>query len=211
MDNREFDTALIDSAFSLAAEDGWSAVSVVAAARAAGLPLDRARRRFPCRGAVLCRFVSLVDQAALETELSGGTERERLFELLMRRIDFLQRRRTGVLAVMRALPAHPAAAAALAASSLGSMGWMLEAAGISARGLRGRIRKRGLLGVWLWTLRAWRHDESEDLSSVMATLDQALTRAGQIAGWFGGRHEAGGDASVPEMPDEPTPEASPGG
>ncbi len=209
MDSREYDTALIDSALSLAAERGWSEVSVLAAARAAGLPLERARRRFPCRGAMLCRLVSLADQAALQEELSGASERERLFELLMRRIDYLQHRRAGVLAVMQALPTHPAAAAALAAASLNSMGWMLEAAGISARGLRGRLRKRGLLGVWLWTLRAWQHDESEDLSAVMAALDQALTRAGQLAAWFGGRRTAGGGDA--ETSAEPTPEASPGG
>jgi hypothetical protein len=207
MDNREFDAALIASALSLAAESGWSAVSVVAAANAVGLPLDRARRRFPCRGAVLMRLVSLVDQTALASPLSGGTPRERLFELLMRRIDFLQRHRAGVLAVMRALPTHPAATAALGLASLGSMGWMLEAAGLSARGLRGRLRKRGLLGIWLWTLRAWRHDESEDLATVMATLDQALARAEQLAGWLGGQRGGPAAAEAAEEGEAPSPAA----
>lgn len=45
MDDVEFDKALIAAAFQLAAEKGWRAVSVVTAARAAALPLARARER----------------------------------------------------------------------------------------------------------------------------------------------------------------------
>ena len=195
MDNADFDTALVASAFSLAAERGWSAVSVAQAARDADLPLDRARRRFPARGVVLLRFGSLADQAALALATNEGSPRDRLFDILMRRIDFLQRHRPGVLALLRHLPADPPLALALAAANLCSMGWMLEGAGITSRGLHGRLRGKALLAVWLWTLRAWQRDESEDLSATMAALDQALLRAGQAEDWLGGRR--GGEASPP--------------
>jgi ubiquinone biosynthesis protein COQ9 len=187
MDNAEFDTALVTSAFALAAERGWSGVSVAQAARDADLPLDRARHRFPGRCAVLLRFGSLADQAALAGVASEGSRRDRLFDILMRRIDFLQRHRAGVLAVMSALPANPATALALAVASQCSMGWMLEGAGIAAHGLHGRLRRKALLAVWLWTLRAWQRDESEDLSVAMAALDQALSRADAAENWLG-RH-----------------------
>jgi hypothetical protein len=61
---------------------------------------------------------------------------------------------------------------------------MLEAAGVSARGLTGGLRVQGLVGVWLYALRAWRKDQSPDLSGTMAALDRALQRAEQAAGWF---------------------------
>lgn len=202
MDNAEFDAALLASAFSLAAERGWSRMSVAQAARDADLKLDRARRRFPGRWAVLLRFGSLADQAALALATNEGSARDRLFDLLMRRIDFLQRHRAGVLALLRHLPAEPPLALALASASLCSMGWMLEAAGVSARGPRGQLRRKGLLAVWLWTLRAWQRDDSEDLSATMAALDQALGRAEQAEGWMGGgRHGA-----TPPLPPEPGPE-----
>jgi AcrR family transcriptional regulator len=203
MDNAEFDAALVASAFALAAERGWSGVSVAQAARDAGLPLDRARRRFAGRCAVLLRFGSLADQAALAGVTDEGSRRDRLFDILMRRIDFLQRHRAGVLALMRALPGEPATALALAAASLNSMGWMLEGAGISSRGLRGRLRRKGLLAVWLWTLRAWQGDESEDLSAVMAALDQALSRADAMESWLGRRHAS--PTGPPPAPEEPAP------
>jgi ubiquinone biosynthesis protein COQ9 len=197
MDNAEFDAALVASAFALAAERGWSGVSVAQAARDAGLPLDRARRRFPGRCAVLLRFGSLADQAALSGATSEGSCRDRLFDILMRRIDFLQRHRAGVLALMRALPTDPATTLALVAANLCSMGWMLEGAGISAHGLHGRLRRKALLAVWLWTLRAWQGDESEDLASVMAALDQALSRANAAESWLSGHRNAPTDPPVP--------------
>ena len=198
MGNAEFDAALVASAFSLAAERGWSGVSVAQAARDADLPLDRARRRFPGRFAVLLRFGSLADQAALALVTAEGSPRDRLFDILMRRIDFLQRHRAGVLALLRHLPADPPTALALAAATHGSLGWMLEGAGIGASGPRGQLRCKGLLAVWLWTLRAWQRDDSEDLSATMAALDQALSRAEQVESWLGGRRETG--APAPESP-----------
>jgi len=208
MDNAEFDAALLASAFSLAAERGWSGVSVAQAARDAGLPLDRARRRFPGRCAVLRHFGALADQAALAGAADEGSHRDRLFDILMRRIDFLQRHRAGVLALMRALPADPATALALAAASLCSMGWMLEGAGIASHGLRGRLRRKALLAVWLWTLHAWQRDESEDLSAAMAALDQALSRADAAEGWLG-RHRNAPAESPPPPPEQPEPPPPP--
>ena len=205
----EFDAALVASAFSLAAERGWSGVSVVQAARDADLPLDRARRRFPGRGAVLLRFGSLADQAALALATSEGSHRDRLFDILMRRIDFLQRHRPGVLALLRHLPCDPPMAVGLAAASLCSMGWMLEGAGISGRGPRGQLRRKGLLAVWLWTLRAWQRDDSEDLSATMAALDQALSRADAAENWLHRRHDAPAEPPPPEPPQQPEPPASP--
>ncbi len=211
MDNAEFDSALVASAFSLAAERGWSAVSVAQAARDADLPLDRARRRFPARCVVLLRFGSQADQAALELATNEGSPRDRLFDMLMRRIDFLQRHRTGVLALLRHLPADPPLALALAAANLCSMGWMLEGAGIASRGPHGQLRRKALLAVWLWTLRAWQRDDSEDLSATMAALDLALLRAEQAETWLSGRQAAASPGPLPEAPFDEPPAPEPSG
>jgi ubiquinone biosynthesis protein COQ9 len=207
MDDAEFDRALMAAAFQLAAEEGWRSVSVAAAARAAGLALVRARERFPGRSTILLRFGRLADQAALAELPSDGPARDRLFDLLMRRIDVFQAHRAGVLALLRALPAEPPTALLLALATRRSMRWMLEAAGLSAAGLRGEMRVKGLVAVWLWTMRAWQADESEDLSATMAALDAALRRAEQAAeflGW-GGRPAAPPreDSEPAETPPDP--------
>jgi len=148
------------------------------------VPLERARAEFPGRTAILLTLGRMADRHALTDAMETGATRERLFDMLMRRFDVLQQYRAGVLALLRALPAEPPEALLLASATAASMGWMLEAAGVSARGFAGAVRVQGLVAVWLVTLRAWRKDESADLSGTMAALDRALQRAEQAAGWF---------------------------
>jgi AcrR family transcriptional regulator len=199
MTDTDFDSALITAALAIAAEQGWRRVTVTEAARAAGLPLERARVRFPSRSAILPRLGALADQAALADAPKQGPVRDRLFDLLMHRIDAFQLRRAGVIAVLRALPFDPPAALMLACATGRSMRWMLEAAGIPVTGPRGALTIKGCVAVWLWTLRAWERDGSDDLSATMAALDSALQRAEQVADWLGGTRKA---SPAPESPAE---------
>ncbi len=175
----DFDDALIASAFALIAEEGWDKLTVAAAARHANQPLDQARARFPTKLAILMRFGRQADQAAITGALTEGPVRDRLFDIIMRRIDALQAHRAGVLALFRDLPSNPLTALALANASHTSMAWMLEAIAVPTNGFRGQLRIKGMLALWLHTVRAWQTDESEDLSHTMAALDVGLTRAGQ--------------------------------
>jgi hypothetical protein len=205
MDDEAFDQALITAAFALAARDGWAQVSVAAAARETGLPLERARARFSGRDGMLLRFGRLADAAALTGALTEGSPRDRLFDVLMRRFDALQAHRAGVIAVMRALPINPALALLLAAATETSMGWMLEACGISTTGLRGMLRSKGLTAVWLYTARVWESDESADLSATMAALDRALSRAERFGAWLDGE----GTSTPKPFPEDPAAEPPP--
>jgi hypothetical protein len=180
MDDTEFDAALIAAAFTQAAATGWPGLSIVEAARSAGLPLDRARVRFPGPGMVLMRFGLLADTAALAVTAPQSNPRDQLFDLLMRRFDVLQQHRPGMVALLKVLPCQPLLSLALGAATLRSMAWMLEAAGLSAAGLRGIVRAKTLVGVWLYALRAWKDDESPDLSGTMAAMDKALDQAERV-------------------------------
>jgi hypothetical protein len=186
MTDHDFDQTLIAAAFAMAARAGWSEVSVAGAAREAGLTLERARARFVGRGAILIRFGRLADEHALTGALDTGPTREKLFDLVMRRLDALQQHRAGVLALLRDLPFEPATALMLAASTSSSMAWMLAAAGVKTTGLKGGLATQGMVAVWLYALRAWQKDDSADLSGTMAALDRALSRAEQAAGWLSG-------------------------
>jgi hypothetical protein len=213
MTDDEFDAALVKTAFAMGAAQGWGQVSAAAAARDGGLDLARARERFTKPGAILRSFGKMADEYALTGALTDGTVKDRLFDILLRRIDFLQMHRAGVIALLRALPLDAPLAAWMGRESVASMGWMLEGAGVSARGLRGALRKKGLAAVWAWGVRAWMRDESEDLSATMAAFDVALARAEQIAMQFGGAGPAEGftpetetpatEISEPELPLEP--------
>lgn len=201
MSDSAFDTTLVSAAFALGAEKGWRHVSAAAAARHAGLDLAAARASFPCTASILKAFGEMADAAALHGALTEGSVRDRLFDILLRRFDFLQAHRAGVLALMKFLPACPPLALVLAKLNLGSMGWLLEGAGVDATGVRGALRKRGLLLVWAYGLQAWARDESEDLSHTMAAVDKALARAEAFA--------SGPETISAKTPAPPSPESPP--
>jgi hypothetical protein len=60
-------------------------------------------------------------------------------------------------------------------------------------------------------MRAWRGDESEDLSATMAALDAGLRRAEQAADWLGWRSGEAKPAaeSLEPGPTEPPPPLTP--
>jgi ubiquinone biosynthesis protein COQ9 len=200
MSDQNFDHALIAAAFKLAADVGWARLTIIDAARAAGLSPGEARARFPGKHALLRRFGAMLDQAALSADSSEGPVRDRLFDLLMGRFDAMKSHREGLGALLRSLPGDPATTFGLICGTHRSMRWMLQAAGVSTAGLRGELRVRGLIAVWIWTLRAFARDETDDLAPTMAALDKALGRAHALASWLGG--ERAGPVTEPGT-DEP--------
>lgn len=173
---RSFDLALLESAMTLAAENGWTHLSLVQAAQEAGLPVAEVRNRYGCKARLLLRLNQLADDAALGED-GGRTLRERLFDCFMRRFDVFQDYRDGLRAVMRALPFDPPLAAFLGAATLDSLTWMADSAGLDRKGLGGMVRLQALLAIWTHALRAWEKDTSPDLTDTMHALDTALGRA----------------------------------
>jgi len=179
-DQEEFDAALIRAAMDRAAQVGWQRLSLVDAAREAGLPLEEVRARFPFKTILLTRLGRLADESALRDDGSASSLREHLFDLLMRRFDLFQQYREGVRAILHAMPYDPALSLFLGAGTVDTMRWIAQAAGIDTQGLSGFARIQGLVGIWAHTVRAWEKDESADLSTTMAALDQALDRAERL-------------------------------
>lgn len=212
MDNDLFDATLLRSALERDASHGWRRMTVVDAARDAGLSLETARRRAPCKAMILLTLGRLADEAALVEDESEGSVREKLFDMLMRRLDVFQQYRDGVRSVLRAVPMDPPLAILLGGATLESMKWIANAAGLETNGLVGGLRLQALLGVWTMTLRAWDKDDSQDMGTTMAALDQALDRAARVIGLApaapqaplpGGGHDAGTDPLV-DLPLEPS-------
>ena len=198
MTDQDFDQALIAAAFQLAVTNGWGRMTIAAAAAEAGLSLSEARLRFPGKRALLRRFGALLDERALTGASGEGPVRDQLFDLLMSRFDAMKPHREGIHALLRYLPADPCTALDLACATRQSMRWMLHAAGQPTNGLRGELRTKGLVAVWLWALRAFEKDDSDDLSATMAVLDTALGRAHEVAGWLSGRR-AGESPPEPDL------------
>lgn len=180
----DMDARLVTGLWQVVAAHGWDGLSMLRVASAAGVPAAELRRRCPTPLHLLRLHGRVADQAVLAGTVpgQGGAARDRVFDVLMRRIDAMQPHRAGILRLFEDLRRDPLLAVALALSLPRSMAWMLEAAEVPAQpGPLGLVRVKGLTAVWLATVRAWTEDHSADLGATMAALDRALDRAGQVA------------------------------
>jgi hypothetical protein len=108
--------------------------------------------------------------------------RERLFDVLMRRLEVLAPHREAVRSLLRSARRNPPLALALNGLAVRSQQWMLTAAGINASGPRGMMRAQGLAVLFGSVLRTWIRDEDAGLARTMAALDRALARGQRFAG-----------------------------
>lgn len=178
------DARLVAGLWQVMAAHGWGGLSMLRVAMAAGVPVAELRRRCPTPLHLLRLHGRVADQAVLAGTVpgQGGAARDRVFDVLMRRIDAMQQHRAGILRLFEDLKRDPLLALALMAALPRSMAWMLEAAEVPASpGPLGLVRVNGLTAVWLATVRAWTEDNGADLGATMAALDRALDRAGQVA------------------------------
>jgi ubiquinone biosynthesis protein COQ9 len=177
------DDALIDALWRVIAAHGWQGLTMRRLATEAGIDTAALRARFPTRLDLLLLHGRVMDQAVLAGTIpgQGGSARDRIFDVLMRRLDAMQPHREGILRLFEDMRRDPAIALALAPHIGIAMRWMLEAAEVEAKSCEARLLALGLAGVWLATIRAWARDDSPDMGSTMAALDSALDRAERIA------------------------------
>jgi AcrR family transcriptional regulator len=171
---------ILDAALALAEREGWRRASLGVIASEAGLPLHQLYGEFRSRAAILAGLMSRVDAAVLAEAPGAGSKesaRDRLFDVLMRRFDALKPHRPALKVIARDLLADPATALCGAPALLRSMAWMLEAAGLSSAGIRGRLHVRALTVLYLCVLRVFVDDDSSDLGKTMAALDRRLRQA----------------------------------
>ena len=177
------DERLIAALWRVIAAHGWPGLSMRRLAAEAGVEVASLRERFPTRLDVLLLHGRMMDQAVLAGTIpgQGGSARDRIFDVLMRRLDAMQPHREGILRLFEDMRRDPALALALAPHIGIAMRWMLEAAEVEAKSCEARLLALGLAGVWLATIRAWVGDDSPDMGATMAALDSALDRAERIA------------------------------
>jgi AcrR family transcriptional regulator len=154
-------------------------------AEASGVSLAQLRGEFPSTLAILAAHMKSIDRAVLSEDFGDVEEepaRERLFDVLMRRIEILAPHREAVRSLTRSARRNPPLALALNSLAVRSQQWMLTAAGIGASGPRGIIRAQGLAALFGGVLRTWIHDDDPGLARTMAALDRALARGQRFVG-----------------------------
>ena len=143
------------------------------------------RGEFASTLAIVAAFVKSTDRAVLAQDMDDMEEepaRERLFDVLMRRLEILAVQRDAVRSLLRSARGNPPLALALNGLAVRSQQWMLTAAGINASGPQGMIRAQGLAVLFASVLRTWVDDDDPGQARTMAVLDRALARGQRAVG-----------------------------
>lgn len=175
---------IVDAALALAAEKDWHNISLAEIAEAAGLPLSEVYPVFRSKAQVLAGFSRRLDGEVLagqDAEAREGGARDRLFDVIMRRLDAMEPHREALKSILAGLTRDPGMALCGMGHLARSLACMLEAADLSSDGLRGAVRVKALGAIYLATLRVWLGDESQDQGPTMAALDRHLRRAEWLA------------------------------
>jgi AcrR family transcriptional regulator len=178
-------SAIVEAMMKLAADRRFEEISIRDIAAEAGVSLADFRDAFPSKGAVLAGFSRKIDRVVLATplgELSSSSARDRLFDVLMRRIDAMAPYREALRGVSAWLRRDPPALIEMNRLVVNSMRFMLEAAEIDSDGPAGALKLQGLALAWSRVFQVWLDDAPPDFAKTMATLDRELSRGERIVG-----------------------------
>lgn len=173
------DEKIFEACFDLIAEKGLGKARLTSLAKNVKIPLSELYARHPSIESVLLHFCDHVDRTMLASAAhsDSANKREFYFDMIMARIDVLQAYRPGTVRWLKDLTKHPDLWLSTLCRFEKSMALMLDTAQDSPRF---PVKKIGITGIYLVTLKAWLEDESADMAKTMAALDKALGRGEAI-------------------------------
>ena len=174
---------IIEATMELAAERDWSDFGIADIASRAKVSLAEFRDAFPSKGAVLAGLSKKIDRIVLEgttDDLAMEGAKERLFDVLMRRLDAMTPYKLGLEGVSEWVKTDAATALALNGVALNAMRFMCAAAGIDAEGRLGALKLQGLVLAWARIVAVWFEDADAGLARTMAALDRELERGDML-------------------------------
>jgi len=146
----------INALMSLLADHSFEQIGLAEVAGRAGIKLSQLRAEFGSTLAILAAHIKEIDRAVLaggDNDMAEEPARERLFDVLMRRIEALAPYKDAVRSIMR------------------------------TAGPRGALRAQGAALMFARVLSVWIDDDEEGLDHTMAALDRGLASAERWAGF----------------------------
>jgi AcrR family transcriptional regulator len=177
----------VDALMALLAEHPFEDIGLAEAAGRAGLKLSQLRAEFGSTLAIVGAHIKDIDRAVLAGgggDMAEEPARERLFDVLMRRLEALSPYKEAVRSLLRSARRNPGLTLALNAMAVRSQQWMLEAAGIGASGAKGALRAQGAALMFARVLSVWFDDDEPGLDRTMAALGRGLASAERWAGFL---------------------------
>ena len=178
---------IIEALLTLLAEQPVERIGLGDVAQQAGVSLVELRDEFSSVMAIIAAYMKDIDRQVLSADDSDMTDepvREKLFDILMRRLEAHTPHKAAVRSLLRSSFRDPPLALAMNGLVARSMSWMLTAAGISTAGPRGIVRAQGLALSYARVVSTWAEDDDPGLAKTMSALDRELARGQQLSGFL---------------------------
>jgi AcrR family transcriptional regulator len=176
-ERQQSETEIVNAALRLAATHSWGDIRMSDIAAEAGISLADLAGIIGGKADILRLYGRQLDARmlrSLDEELVTGSPHDRVFDIMMRRLELMDADKAAVRSIVAAPASSAAGYLTLAGSLLQSQDWILSAAGIEDSGLRGAMKTSGLAYVYVKTLRTWANDDDAGLARTMAQLDRSL-------------------------------------
>lgn len=175
--------AVIEALMRLASDRPWSDIELTDIAREGGVTLSELRDLFPSKGAILDGFTRMIDRAVIDgtnADLAEEPARERVFDVIMRRLDAMAPHKRALQRISAALRGDLGSMAALNRSAVNSMRYMLAVAGVPTEGPLGFVQLQGMVISVTAVMDTWFDDDDPTQAKTMARLDRELGRGEKI-------------------------------
>jgi AcrR family transcriptional regulator len=171
---------LRQAAFALAERGSWHDISMAAIAEEAGVSLSILMRYAPSKSSILQDFARDIDEAMVrlfEKYPAEGEPHDRLFDVILKRLEILQPYRRVIASLMQTRKADPGEAVRLLQSVSDSIGWIAAAARVEQDSAWQSLGRLGLMRAYVRVLSVWANDDDPGLARTMAALDRSLRDA----------------------------------
>lgn len=179
---------LQNSALRIAKNKGWRSVSISEVAKDSKLPLGEAIKIYPTTTHLLAGIFESINVEIINSldsdPLEGRTVRESLFDIMMRRFDIFNTNREAMVSIITEINRDPIIAATQGKRLFFTMSWILEAVGDTSFGLIKALKIKGLIFIYICTLKTWLKDDKPEMEGTMAALDRALADAEKLCAFY---------------------------
>ncbi len=176
---------IVEALLTLLAQQPIERIGLGDIAQEAGVSLAELRDEFSSVMAIVSAYMKDIDRKVLSADVSDMDDepvREKLFDILMRRLEAHTPHKEAIRSLLRSSFRDPPLALAMNGLVGRSMSWMLTAAGISTAGPRGIVRAQGLALSYARVVSTWVEDDDPGLAKTMSALDRELARGQQLSG-----------------------------
>ena len=118
------------------------------------------------------------------SSIEESSNKDMIFEILMMRFDILETYRVAVTSIFKSFKKTPKDLLFFMPELLDSIIFMMNFTKIDLKGIRGSLKIKGILLIYISTFLVWIRDDSESLDKTMTFLDKYLDKSEKVINYI---------------------------